>query len=107
MVDLNALIPADAGLQLQAAAWINDDGVIAAEAELTAGASARDSRAVLLIPAGGCNPAELQSTVERLAASRLRSADAAGGTKSQSALLSASAVWRRPFPIAQLLRALQ
>jgi uncharacterized membrane protein len=106
MVDLNALIPADAEVQLEAASWINDDGVISAQAVLTAGSSAGDSRAVLLIPVGVCDPGELQSAAVRVAAARLRSADAADGTKSRPALLSASTMWRRPASPAQLRRAM-
>ena len=52
MVDLNTLIPPDLGLELQSAAWINDDGVIAAQAVLTQGANAGAQRAVLLFPDG-------------------------------------------------------
>jgi probable HAF family extracellular repeat protein len=102
MVDLNALIPADAGVQLQAASWINDDGVISAQAVLTGGSSAGDSRAVLLIPVGACAPRELQSAAVRVAAARLGSADAADGPKSRPVLLSASSMWRRPASPAQL-----
>jgi probable HAF family extracellular repeat protein len=52
MVDLDTLIPADSGIQLSYAGWINDDGVIAGEGVLTSGANAGASRAVLLIPTG-------------------------------------------------------
>ena len=50
LVDLNTLIPNTAGIQLVAAAWINEDGKIAAQGILTATGA---SRAVLLIPNGG------------------------------------------------------
>jgi probable HAF family extracellular repeat protein len=52
MADLNTLIPANSGLELQSANWINDDGVIAAQGVLTEGSNSGDTRAVLLIPAG-------------------------------------------------------
>jgi len=52
MEDLNTLIPADSGLELESANWINDDGVIAAQAVLTQGDNSGDFRAVLLIPTG-------------------------------------------------------
>jgi probable HAF family extracellular repeat protein len=54
MVDLNSRIPTDAGLQLEAGQWINDDGMIAAQAVLTSGPDQGASRAVLLIPDGDC-----------------------------------------------------
>ncbi len=54
MVDLNSRIPADSGLQLEAGQWINDDGVIAAQALSTSGPNAGASLAVLLIPDGDC-----------------------------------------------------
>lgn len=50
MQDLNNLIPSGLGLELESADWINDNGVIAAQAVLTAGPNAGASRAVLLIP---------------------------------------------------------
>jgi len=53
MADLNTLIPADAGISLVYAGWINDEGVIAGQGVLTSGASQGASRAVLLIPTGG------------------------------------------------------
>jgi probable HAF family extracellular repeat protein len=52
MVDLNLLIPADSGIQLVSADWINENGDIAAQGVLTANG---DTRAVFLIPEGGCN----------------------------------------------------
>jgi probable HAF family extracellular repeat protein len=52
MVDLNTLIPSNSGIQLLFAAWINDDGEIAAQAILT---STGAYRAVLLIPDGACD----------------------------------------------------
>jgi hypothetical protein len=52
--DLNTLIPAGSGLELESANWMNDDGVIAAQAVLTDGGNSGDSRAVLLIPVGEC-----------------------------------------------------
>jgi probable HAF family extracellular repeat protein len=52
MADLNALIPANAGLHLLSANWIDDDGVIAALAAVTAGPNAGTERAVLLFPTG-------------------------------------------------------
>jgi len=50
--DLNTLVPPGSGLELEAASWITDDGIIAAQAVLTDGTNAGDSRAVLLIPTG-------------------------------------------------------
>ena len=52
MADLNALIPASAGLSLLSANWIDDDGVIAALATVTAGPDTGTERAVLLFPTG-------------------------------------------------------
>jgi probable HAF family extracellular repeat protein len=52
MADLNALIPASAGLHLLSANWIDDDGVIAALAQVTAGPDTGTERAVLLFPTG-------------------------------------------------------
>jgi probable HAF family extracellular repeat protein len=52
MVDLNSRIPTDSGLQLEEGQWINDDGMIAAQAVLTSGPDQGASRAVLLIPDG-------------------------------------------------------
>jgi probable HAF family extracellular repeat protein len=52
MADLDTLIPADSGIQLIYAGWINDDGVIAGLGVLTSGANAGAARAVLLIPTG-------------------------------------------------------
>jgi len=52
MTDLNALIPAGAGLLLLSANWIDDDGVIAALAAVTAGPDTGTERAVLLFPTG-------------------------------------------------------
>jgi probable HAF family extracellular repeat protein len=54
MADLDTLIPADAGISLVYAGWINDEGVIAGQGVLTTGADAGTSRAVLLIPTGEC-----------------------------------------------------
>lgn len=66
LVDLNTLIPADSGLELQSADWINDDGVIAAQAVLTQGNNAGASRAVLLIPDGESDrDREADSTIRR------------------------------------------
>lgn len=56
MLDLNTLIPADIGIELQYAAWINEEGMIAAQGVLTTGSQMGDSRAVLLIPNGPCDP---------------------------------------------------
>jgi probable HAF family extracellular repeat protein len=49
MVDLDTLIPGNLGIQLLYAAWINEEGVIAAQAIQTADGT---YRAVLLIPNG-------------------------------------------------------
>jgi probable HAF family extracellular repeat protein len=102
MVELNALIPADAGLQLEEANWINDDGVIAAQAVLTAGSSTGDSRAVLLIPAGECDPSDLSSAA----------VDTTVGAQSKPAILSArngrmNPMWLRPVSSTQLRNTMQ
>jgi probable HAF family extracellular repeat protein len=52
MVDLNSLIPSTSGLELTGAGWINESGVIVAEAILTAGVDSGAQRAVLLFPDG-------------------------------------------------------
>ena len=52
MVDLNSLIPSTSGLELLGAGWINESGVIAAQAILTAGVNSGAQRAVLLFPDG-------------------------------------------------------
>jgi probable HAF family extracellular repeat protein len=48
-IDLDTLIPGDSGIQLVSADWINEEGVIAAQAIQTADGA---YRAVLLIPNG-------------------------------------------------------
>jgi uncharacterized membrane protein len=55
LVDLNTLIPSDSGVMLTSAGWINEDGVIAAQAVLTAGNNSGASRTVLLFPNGDCD----------------------------------------------------
>jgi hypothetical protein len=50
MVDLDSLIPGTSGLELIGAGWINESGVIAAQAILTAGVNSGAQRAVLLFP---------------------------------------------------------
>jgi probable HAF family extracellular repeat protein len=50
MQDLNALIPAEFGIALLGASWIDDNGVIAAQGVLTSGPDSGASRAVLLFP---------------------------------------------------------
>jgi probable HAF family extracellular repeat protein len=52
MVNLNSLIPSTSGLELIGAGWINESGVIAAQAMLTAGVNSGGQRAVLLFPDG-------------------------------------------------------
>ena len=52
IVDLDMLIPADSGIQLKSADWINEHGEIAAQGVLTA---TGDTRAVLLIPDRDCD----------------------------------------------------
>jgi probable HAF family extracellular repeat protein len=51
IADLDTLIPGDLGIQLVSADWINEDGVIAAQAVQIADGT---YRAVLLIPNGEC-----------------------------------------------------
>lgn len=57
MIDLDTLIPSNAGIELTSANWIDDDGVIAAQGLLVAGSEMGATRAVLLIPYGECDPA--------------------------------------------------
>lgn len=52
IVDLNMLIPADSGIRLESATWINEHGEIAAQGIL---AASGESRAVLLIPDRDCD----------------------------------------------------
>jgi probable HAF family extracellular repeat protein len=111
MVDLNALIPADSGLQLQNANWLDDEGVIYTQAVLTAGRSSDDSRAVLLIPAGECDPGDLSAAVKALSA-KSPSADVAGETTARPANLRdrngrIDPMWLRPMSPAQLRNMMQ
>jgi probable HAF family extracellular repeat protein len=71
LVDLNTLIPSDSGVMLTSAGWINEDGVIAAQAVLTAGSNSGASRAVILIPNGDCDEGTVvtSSTAARESAS--------------------------------------
>jgi probable HAF family extracellular repeat protein len=105
MVDLNALIPADSGVQVQFPTWIDEDGVISAQGVLTAGASSGDTRALLLIPAGACDPSDLSAAVKALSA-KSPSADAAGGTAKPASLRDRNgrpdSRWLRPLSPAQL-----
>jgi len=64
MVDLNSRIPANSGLQLQYGSWINDEGVIAAQAVLASGPDTGASRAVLLIPDGDCGKDAVGASVD-------------------------------------------
>jgi probable HAF family extracellular repeat protein len=111
MVDLNALIPADSGLQLLEANWINGDGVISAQAVLTAGGNSGDSRAVLLIPAGICDPSDLTSPPVRAAVGAPQARAAAAVTAGAAILRTADGridpMWMRPVSSAQLRRKLQ
>jgi probable HAF family extracellular repeat protein len=73
MLDLNTLIPADVDIELQYAAWINEEGMIAAQGVLTTGSHQGETRAVLLIPNGPCDPgaqATRAASLESLAAAR-------------------------------------
>lgn len=110
MVDLDALIPADSGLQLQYANWIDDDGVIYAQAVLTAGESSGDTRAVLLIPAGECDRGELSAAVKVLSA-KSPSGDAATGTARPASIRGRNGRidprWLRPLSPAQLREMMQ
>jgi probable HAF family extracellular repeat protein len=92
MVDLNTLIPADSGLELESAAWINDDGVIAVQALLTEGSNSGDSRAVLLIPSGECHDnAHVRSTAApRSGMIASRADDPMKGTQNKRNLISDS-----------------
>jgi probable HAF family extracellular repeat protein len=110
MVDLNALIPADSGLQVQYPTWIDEDGVISAQGVLTAGASSGDTRALLLIPAGACDPDDLSAAVKALSA-KSPSADATGGTAKPASLRDRNGRieprWLRPLSPAQLRHMVQ
>ena len=105
MVDLNALIPADSGLQVQYPTWIDEEGVISAQGVLTAGASTGDTRALLLIPVGACDPAELSAAVKALSA-RTPAAVPAGVTAEPVSLRDPNGRidprWLRPLSPAQL-----
>jgi hypothetical protein len=110
MVDLNALIPADSGLQLLYATWIDDDGVISVQAVSTAGASSGDYRAVLLIPAGVCDPGDLSAALKALAA-KSATAAAAVATSSKLSLRDGNGridpMWLRPLSPAKLHNLMQ
>jgi len=108
--DLNTLIPADSGLELESANWITDDGVIAAQAILTAGTNSGDSRAVLLIPIGECGgddrAASLATSNKATTVSQL--GDAASGTMKGPAIVKTAdgrlnRTLLRPFAPAKLL----
>jgi hypothetical protein len=77
---------------------------------LTTGASSGHSRAVLLIPAGVCDPDDLSAAVKALAAKSL-SAAAAGGTSSKLSLRDDNGridlMWLRPMSPAQLRSRIQ
>ncbi len=83
MLDLNTLIPSDVGIELQYAAWINEEGVIAAQGVLTTGSQQGDTRAVLLIPSGSCDPgvqAARAAALQSMAAARQSAATVAPRT---------------------------
>jgi probable HAF family extracellular repeat protein len=103
MVDLDTLIPSTAGIQLTSANWINDDGVIAAQGVLIAGANMGATRAVLLIPTGECDPATRATAP---------SAELASRSLSKSAIVFGAAgrldpMFFKPFSPAALLRKTQ
>lgn len=105
MVDLNALIPADSGLQVQYPTWIDEKGVISAQGVLRAGPSTGDTRALLLIPVGACDPRELSAAIKALSA-RAPAAQAAGGAAQPVSLRERNGRidprWLRPLSPAQL-----
>jgi probable HAF family extracellular repeat protein len=72
MVDLNSRIPADSGLQLEEGQWINDDGMIAAQAVSTSGPNPGASLAVLLIPDGDCGEDAVSAPAVTAAAAELK-----------------------------------
>jgi len=95
MVDLNTLIPADSGLELQYGSWINDAGVIAAQAVLTSGPAAGTSRAVLLIPDGDASDAALGAPADRSPTARVAAMPARASSATPTALHTAEG---RPNP---------
>jgi probable HAF family extracellular repeat protein len=103
MVDLNSLIPADSGLQLLAANWIDDDGVIAAQAVVTAGDASGASRAVLLIPAGECSARLPSASANHEAATRVSAAKLPRGAFLHTAEGRVNPLVVRPFDPAKLL----
>ena len=105
MVDLNSLIPADSGLQLLAANWIDDDGVIAAQAVVTAGSASGASRAVLLIPSGQCadNGPAASATASHEAVARLATGAATRGAFLHTPEGRVNPLLVRPFDPARLL----
>jgi probable HAF family extracellular repeat protein len=109
MADLDTLIPANAGLELIFANWIDDDGVIAAQAVVTAGPDSGTLRAVLLFPTGEReDEASTPSAVAPRAATIAGAAQAAAAGATPRALLKTpdgrlNPMILRPFAPAKLL----
>jgi probable HAF family extracellular repeat protein len=104
MVDLNSLIPADSGLEIQSANWIDEDGVIAAQAIVTSGSAMGASRAVLLYPTG-----ESRDGVQSAAVSTPAAPAAAAAARARSGAFlrgpdgRVNPMLRRPFDPQKLL----
>lgn len=114
MQDLNALIPAGAGLELESADWINDSGVIAAQAVLTEGPNAGTTRAVLLIPSANWSGAASSAVIAtpKPAAGAARPSDSASVILKRKALLYTAdgrlnLMVLRPFDPKKLISAAQ
>jgi probable HAF family extracellular repeat protein len=105
--DLNTLIAEDSGLELETASWITDDGVIAAQAVLTAGDNAGASRAVFLIPLGGCSGVAQAASRGTLKKAASQSSDGTMETRGQAAIVKTedgrlNRMLLRPFSLAKL-----
>jgi hypothetical protein len=96
MADLNALIPANAGLYLLSANWIDDDGVIAALAAVTAGPDSGTSRAVLLFPTGRWCDAESTHSAVTPRAAMIAGASIAGASQAAAAGAPPRALLKTP-----------
>jgi probable HAF family extracellular repeat protein len=113
MTDLDTLLPSGSGLQLQSANWITDDGIIGAQAVITAGANSGAIRAVLLIPDDECdsnNDAALSSDVAVASAVAAQSNVAASPKKALQLKTEdgrLNPVFLRPFSPLELRKKMQ
>jgi len=112
MLDLDTLIPSAAGIQLQFANWINDEGVIAAQGILTAGSDMGATRAVLLIPNGECDPAAQAAAQVEMSAVAGPSAELASRSSSKPAIVFGAGgrldpMFFKPFSPAALSKKMQ